>query len=119
MLNTLTIPDWHPATVNRLYSGHWSKRARLKRGDAAMVWYYAKEQEIPLADGKRRVSLVLTFAKGQRCPDEDAHWKSTLDALVHARLLIDDSPKWCVLGTVSYCRSLVGVRQTEIVLEDA
>jgi hypothetical protein len=40
----------------------------------------------------------------QRGADPDAYWKSLLDALVHAGLLVDDSPKWCELGPVRFER---------------
>lgn len=102
--HTLTIPNWHPSRLNQLM-GHWAERARRKKGDAEFVFVYAYLARIPRATGKRRVDLVVTLAKGQRSPDRDAWWKSTLDALVHARLLRDDCPKWCVPGSVEYRRA--------------
>lgn len=112
----LTVLDWHPVTLNALLCAHWSVRGRLKRGDRDLVGIYAKMAGVPKARGRRRVSLVLTMAPRQRRPDPDAFWKSTLDSLVHAGLLVDDSPKWCELGTVEFSRG--EARETRIMLVD-
>lgn len=111
----LTIPDWHPSRLNQWDGRHWSKRAKLKRMDRDFIAYYARQQNIPSANGKRRVSLSLTLGKGQRGGDPDSYWKSLLDGLVHAGLLIDDSKEKVELGPVAYSR---GNRATEITLED-
>jgi hypothetical protein len=114
--HTLKIDGWHPAKINDLYRGHWAIRARLKRTDRELLAAYAKLAGIPQAEGKRRVSLVLTLAPGQRGGDPDAYWKSTLDALVHAGLLLDDNRQGVELGTVTFRRG--PARQTTILLED-
>jgi hypothetical protein len=54
------------------------------------------------ATGKRRVDIVVMLGKGQRTTDPDALWKSSLDALKVNWLLVDDSPKWCEMGTVTF-----------------
>ena len=102
--HALWIPGWHPATLNSLICGHWAKGARRKRTDREMVAAYAKISGVPTASGARRVSLHLVMPPGQRRPDRDAYWKSLLDALVHAGLLHDDSPLWCLVGPVTYSR---------------
>jgi hypothetical protein len=114
--HTLVIPDWHPARLNELYAGHWGRRARLKRADRDLVGFYARLAAIPPATGRRRVSLVLTLAPRQRAGDPDAYWKSLLDALVHAGLLVGDNRQGVELGQVRFERG--PGRQTTITLDD-
>jgi hypothetical protein len=111
----LTIEGWHPCRLNELL-GCWQRRARLKRADRQLVTGYAVMQRIPRATGKRRVSLLLTLAPGQRGADPDAYWKSLLDALVHAGLLLDDSRQAVELGPVRFARGPAAA--TEITLAD-
>lgn len=115
-MHNIIIPSFHPARLNQWDGRHWSRRARLKRGDRELIAYYARVAAIPRAAGKRRVSLRLTLAPGQRGGDPDAYFKSVLDALVHAGLLVDDSKEWCEIAPVIFERGKV--RQTMIVLED-
>lgn len=112
----LIIPGWRPATVNELIAGGPWGAARLKKHDRDHVAVYARIDRIPRATGKRRVSLMITLCKGQRRWDTDALWKSLLDALVWAGMLIDDRPKWCELGPVEYART--GVLSTTISLDE-
>lgn len=100
----LVIDGWHPSRLNQLMGCHWGKSARLKKSDRDIVWASAMLAKTPKATGRRRVDLVIDVARGQRRPDRDAWWKSTLDALVGAGLLVDDSPSWCVPGRVDYRR---------------
>lgn len=116
VVHTLVIDGWHPSTLNQLIRCHWAKAARLKRSDREIVWAEAIVQRVARAEGRRRVDLVIDVERGQRRPDRDAWWKSTLDALVGAGLLIDDGPRWCVTGYVSYRRT--GRRRMTIVLTD-
>ena len=58
---------------------------------------------------------VLVTAPG-RLPDPDNLLKSLLDALVHAKLLVDDSAAWVELGEVRVERG--GHRKTVVTLED-
>jgi hypothetical protein len=117
LINTyrIEIPGWVPTPLNQLM-GHWRGRWGRKKQDKAMVLVHAWKAGIPLATGRRRVSLAITLPPGQRRWDPDCFWKSCNDALVAARLLVDDSPKWCELGTVSYERT--GTLSTVIILED-
>lgn len=119
-LATLTIDNWQPARLNQLLSGHWSKRARLKRQDRDTVFLAASkgilEDGLRFALGKRRVSLEITLAPRQRAGDPDAYWKSLLDALVHAGLLLDDNRQGVELGPVTFIRG--PRRATTITLED-
>lgn len=114
----LVLRNWHPARLNELTSGHWGVRQRLKERDRHAVAMNSLLQGVPPAKGRRRVSLVITLKKGQRAADPDAYWKSSLDALVQAGLLKDDSPRWLELGTVAYQRTKSARFGTTIILED-
>lgn len=115
MIHTLTIPRWTPARINQWEGRHWSVKSRLKKADRTLIVAYAAQQGTPKAQGKRRVSLLLTLGKRMRAGDKDAYWKSSLDGCVCAGLLVDDSPKWCDPGTVTFAR---GEWSTSIILED-
>ena len=114
--HVLTIDGGHPARLNQWDGRHWSVRARLKRRDRETVGLYARLAAIPPAAGRRRVSLRLTLAPRQRAGDPDSYWKSLLDALVHAGLLVDDNRQSVELGEVTFERG--SIRRTAIVLED-
>jgi hypothetical protein len=114
--HVLTIDGWHPARLNQWDGHHWRVRSRLKKKDRELVSLYAYLAGIPRATGRRRVSLRLTLAPRQRAGDPDAYWKSTLDALVHAGLLVDDNRQSVELGEVTFERG--SIRRTAIVLED-
>ncbi len=103
-MTTLRIENWHPARLNQLL-GHWRRAHRLKLGDRNTVCVHAYLAGLEPASMKRRVDLLVTLGPGQRSPDRDAWWKSLLDALVHAKQLVDDSPRWCVPGSVTYDRA--------------
>ena len=105
MTYKLIIPRWHPAAINQFIGRHWKTMARLKRVDRNMVAGYVKLNRFPIAQGPREVSLLITLAPKQRAPDPDAFWKSLNDALVHARMLIDDNRQYCRLGTVEFDRA--------------
>ncbi len=113
MIHELTIADWSPTPLNRLLS---RVRARIhgKKHDRLIVVAEALNQDVPRAKVKRRVSVHVT-APG-RLPDADNILKSLLDALVAARLLVDDSPAWLELGQIRVERGRR--RQTVITLED-
>lgn len=111
----ITIPHWRPAALNELMRGRW-QAARLKARDRDVVAYWTWGRAIPRVTGKRRVSLRIMIPKRQRRWDIDAFQKSLLDALVHARVIIDDHPDDCEWGGVEYTR---GDRlQTTIIVEE-
>lgn len=110
----LIIDGWHPCRLNQLVSVHWANRSRLKRVDRQFVATYGRD--LPRATGKRRVRLRIVLGPGQRAGDPDAYWKSLLDALVHAGLLLDDNRQHVELGPVAFDRA--EKRRTEIILED-
>lgn len=101
--HTLWIPRWHPTPLNRLL-GNYHKAGQLKRADRDMVAAYARLARIPKAPGKRRVQLEIVLGRGQRKHDPDAFWKSLLDAMVHAKVLINDTDRWVVCDPVIYSR---------------
>ena len=112
----LRIDKWNPATVNKLLGCHWATAARLKKVDARMIGHYCKANRIPIAQGAREVSLTITIAGRGRPPDPDAFWKSTLDALVQAEMLVDDSMRFVRQGPVTIERG--PERATLITLTD-
>lgn len=102
-MHEIIIPNFHPARLNQLIGCyHWSKAHKLKKSDAKMIAAYSRHVE--KAVGKRKVKLIVTMGPRMRCPDVDSFWKSTLDALVQCKLLVDDSPKWCEIMPVIYER---------------
>lgn len=114
-IQTLVIYGWHPSKLNQLM-GHWAQAARLKKADREKIAVVAATQGIAKADGKRKVHLRIVLGKGQRAGDVDCYWKSTLDALVAAGLLVDDSRKWCEIAPAEFERS--AVKATVITLTD-
>jgi hypothetical protein len=60
-VNVLTLPDFTPTTVNKLFRGRLKDRIRLAKSDRDLVCHYAREQGVPLATGRRRVSLAITY----------------------------------------------------------
>ena len=115
----IAIPRWHPVDLNTLLKASVRERARLKRLDRDMVIGYTLLCRVPPAHRrKRRVTLTYVRGRGQKgpVPDVDALWKSTLDALVAARVLRDDSPAWAEILPVRFDRA--DVAATFIDLED-
>jgi Holliday junction resolvase RusA-like endonuclease len=116
MIYQLVIPGWHPVRLNQLLHVHYHKANRMKKTDRELIGFYAKQAGIPPATGKRRVSLRIVLVPRQRGGDPDAYWKSLLDALVHAGLLLDDNAKGVELGPVSFVRA--AKKTTVITLKD-
>lgn len=116
--HAFTVWDWRPATVNELTKrGNHFSAARRKKSDREAVALAAENSGlVPLATTRRRVSVEVTLAGRMRRVDPDAIWKSLLDALVAAQLLVDDSASWVELGEFT---QVPGPRKaTKIILED-
>lgn len=115
----LVIDHWRPTSYNELHKKHWhwGKAHRRKKGDFSLIKAHALLAGVPAALGKRRVSLVITLTARMRQADPDAYWKSLLDALVRARLLVNDTATFVELGSVTYAPER-GRLSTTIVLED-
>lgn len=114
-MHVLSIPNWRPMSDNLYVKGHWSHRYKAKKADADMIQGYALALAIPHAQGKRRVSVEVTQAKG-RLPDPTNILKSLMDALVKSKLLVDDNATYSELGR---CLVNKGTEdRTIIILED-
>lgn len=103
MKHTLKIPNWRPTPLNQLL-GHWARAHKRKRYDRDVVYCHAMNQHIPTAVGKRRVSLLVTLGPRVRACDPDSYWKTILDGLVCAGLLVDDRRQMCELGGIEFDR---------------
>lgn len=114
----IEIPMWHPARLNAVVDRGWRKGWRLKKRDREMIAAHLPLFGVPPATGRRKVSLAIVLAKGQRAPDVDAFWKSTLDGLVKAGALVDDNRIGCQMGDVVFARSCDRRFSTTIILED-
>lgn len=113
---SVTIPNWHPTTLNALLGKHWGKRGKMKRGDFDIIHYYFLN--CPRATQKRRITLKIGLGKKQRGGDPDAYFKSLNDGLVKDGLLKNDSKEWVELAPVEYYRTKDGKPETIIILED-
>ncbi len=112
----LRIDRWQPARLNALMNCHPKTRGRLKKADRNLVGGYALMNRFPLATTRRRVDLHITLGPRQKEGDEGNWWKSVEDALVQARLLIDDNRRWYQRGTVTFDRG--PERATVIILTE-
>ena len=103
------VAGGHVRGVNSRGGVALGARARdIERDDIRRAVDAARNITLP---DDREILHVLPH--GFHRPDRDAFWKSTLDALVHAKLLKNDSPKWCVPGDVEYqWRDKCGTRIT-------
>jgi hypothetical protein len=99
----ITIPGWRPATVNQLLRTVRG-RIRYKKLDRALITAYGRLAAVPPATVRRRVSAHITLGPGQKAADPDAYWKSLLDALVQAGMLVDDDAEGVEFGPVTFGR---------------
>ena len=109
---TIKIDNLQPTPLNKLL-GNWRAAMGLKKKDRNIIAWHCLN--LPKASQKRRVTLTIILGKGQRGCDPDAYFKSMLDALVHAGMLVDDSYKWIELAPVKFIR---GDKGCIIELED-
>ena len=73
-----------------------------------MIAAYVRKAKVPKAAGRRRVSLHIILDKGQRGADPDAYQKSSLDALVHAGMLVNDNRHYVEIAPVTFSRDSTG-----------
>lgn len=112
----MQIDGYYPVSLNKLLACHWAKRRRLKRAQYDLIALHCRLADLPKADAPRSLSLHFVLTKGMRRLDEDNLYKALQDALVACGALVNDSPKWCHRGTVSYSRG--EKLSTTIYLED-
>ena len=112
----VTIANYLPPRINEWDGRRWAVRARIKKTCYEMIASYVLMADVPKATSRRRVSLELTIGPLGRGMDPDAFLKATLDALVACGALVDDSARWCELGTPTVERG--PEPRTVIVLED-
>ena len=101
VIHTVIIPQWHPATVNKLLSNRWAAH-KLKKSDKQIISHYFGA--IPKADGKRSLQLEIILQRGKRGADPDAYFKSLCDGLVNAGMLTDDNRQGVELLPVEFSR---------------
>lgn len=109
----ITIPNYKPPSLNEFLGKHWSVGHKLKNDCKAFMIHYSRE--LPKATGKRRVDMHIVLGKGARKLDADNAWKLVLDSLRYARMIVDDSPEYCVTTEPTYSR---GEKTTIITLTD-
>ena len=111
-VQVLQLPGWLPTSVNRLLGGRTRggiiARHKLKQADVAHIGVAATLHGARKATGPRRVDIHLVQPKGRRRIDADNCWKVTKDGLKHAGLLLDDTPRLCRDGDVTYSKALDG-----------
>lgn len=115
MKQTLHIYNYHPPTVNELMKC-WRKAGRLKKACVSIMWKSCLEQKLVKASDKRMVSIIITTCKRGRKCDPDAYLKTTLDALVKCKMLVDDSSQWCDFSSTLITTG--DKNQTTIILTD-
>lgn len=120
-VQTLILDRW-PVLLNVLLRADKYARCRLLHEDAELIAALALNQRLTRTTRRegdavrRRVSLTIRYRTGDRTPDPDACWKSLLDGLVYARLLVNDDRHWLELGTV--CFEEAARRGLVVTLED-
>ena len=124
LVQTIYVPGWIPASLNKSQGRHWSVKSKAKKSDRVAIADAVLFSGIRPHSGKRRcVSMFLILPPGKRCPDDDNLWKGALDGLVYAGVLFNDSPTWVKRGTLTYARGIVhpgdaNPQGTFIVVED-
>ncbi len=120
----LVIPGWVPPSLNMARGHHWSRSRDNTKAVAEMVAAYALKAGVPLvSESYRPVRRVLIdVTKYGKLMDPDNLLKSLLDGLKLARLIVDDSAKWCVWSQPTM-EQLKGPKQpkgwgTVIVIQD-
>lgn len=96
-----------PPSPNQLRSAHWAKLHRIREDASWAVLKAWNTAGRPGAPKTAAVVDVVICAHG-RAGDPDNAWarmKPILDSLVEHLLLVDDSPAWLSLGTISHAKA--------------
>lgn len=115
MRHVIYIPNWHPASVNKLM-GHWASASKIKNADMQMMAMYALKAKVPPADGKRRLEITLKINTAGRTPDPDNFYKSVCDGLKRCGYIKDDSGTWLEITPTKFERGKD--MATILILED-
>jgi len=94
---TISLPMLPLSMNKRERTSHWVRSKELEQITQAVA-VLAREQHIPPATAKRRVTVEIHKTKRSRVTDDpanrDSRAKSILDAMVATGLLVDDSDEW-------------------------
>jgi hypothetical protein len=110
----LVIPRWHPKTINQLLR-RVRTRIRWKKIDRNVVSGYCYLNHFPVATGPREVRLTIVLGPRQRAADPDAYQKSLGDALVQAKMLIDDNRQYVRWAPTEYERGPERATRVELI----
>lgn len=102
MTQTLSLDGWLPVNLNTLMRMHRHARSKALHADAQVIGAEAHSQGLVKAAGRRRVGMLIRYARGKTPVDPDAYFKSVLDALRKCGLLLEDNRHAVELGSVSY-----------------
>jgi hypothetical protein len=112
----IVLPGFRPPSLNRLMRGKIRDRIRLGHEARSRIALEARHANVGRATGRRRVSVEVTLSGRQRPLDVDSIWKALLDGLVSCGLLVDDSCRYCTLGSVVFARG--EATSTRVILEN-
>lgn len=90
---TITLPEWHPPSMNQYVRTHWAVRKRDLDNLTNEIHLISTYQRIPKATTPRAVRIVIQKTpRGKRDDPGNlyARSKAILDALVRCELLLDD-----------------------------
>lgn len=97
----IRLDRWQPPSINTTLGRHWRAIHRAKLDAADIIGIYSAIAQVPkiTLDYRPRRHVVITAVgwshKGSVLPDPDNVLKITLDAMVRARLLVDDADEYC------------------------
>lgn len=119
---TIRIPNWCPPPVNVGRGRHFSRSHKSTREVCEYLTAYnakAGARKVDVAGGDyrpvRRLSLFVQ--KIGKLPDPDNLLKHTLDGAKLARLIVDDSAKWCLWTPPVVVNPPKGSKKEETVIE--
>jgi hypothetical protein len=111
----LVIPRWQPPRKNQLMRGKLKTRMRLERVTRNIICGYCLLNRMPLAQGPREVRLTVVLGPGQRGGDPDSYMMALGDALVQAKMLIDDNRQYVRWAPTEYERGLERATRVELI----
>ena len=117
---TITIPNWCPPSLNKGRGRNFKAGHRATAQVAEFLTAYNARTACPLVtDDYRPVRRVRTVVlKEGTYPDPDNLLKYLLDGMKRARLIVDDSAKWCQWERPELGRPAGSTPGTVITIED-